>query len=58
VGGETTVIALDVTRTSAGKFPALDVVASGVLRPELLVGDRGAKAIARAHADATKPEKR
>jgi transcription termination factor Rho len=58
VGGETTVIALDVTRTSAGKFPALDVLASGVLRPELLVGDRGAKAIARAHADATKPEKK
>jgi transcription termination factor Rho len=58
VGGETTVIALDVTRTAAGKFPALDVAASGVLRPELLVGDRGAKAIARAHAEAAKPEKK
>jgi transcription termination factor Rho len=58
LGGETTVIALDPTRTAAGKFPAIEVLASGVLRPELLVGDRGAKAIARAHADAAKPEKR
>jgi transcription termination factor Rho len=58
VGGETTVIALDVVRAAAAKFPALDVQASGVLRPELLVGDRGSKAIARAHADAAKPEKK
>jgi transcription termination factor Rho len=58
VGGETTVIALDVTRAAAGKFPALDVLASGVLRPELLVGERGAKAIARAHTDAAKPDKK
>jgi transcription termination factor Rho len=58
LGGETTVITLDVTRTAAGKFPALDVLASGVLRPELLVGERGAKAIARAHAEAAKPEKK
>jgi transcription termination factor Rho len=58
VGGETTVIALDVIRAAAAKFPALDVLASGVLRPELLVGDRGAKAIARAHAEAATPEKK
>jgi transcription termination factor Rho len=58
LGGETTVIALDATRTAAGKFPAIDVLASGVLRPELLVGDRGAKAIAKAHADVAKPEKK
>ncbi|HEY2006894.1 MAG TPA: Rho termination factor N-terminal domain-containing protein [Solirubrobacteraceae bacterium] len=58
LGGETTVITLDATRTAAGKFPAIDVLASGVLRPELLVGDRGAKAIAKAHADVAKPEKK
>ena len=52
VGGETTVIALDVALTSTGRFPALDLVASGTLRPELLVGDAGADAIAQARAAA------
>ena len=52
VGGETTVIALDVALTSTGRFPALDLVASGALRPELLVGDAGAEAIAKARAEA------
>jgi transcription termination factor Rho len=52
VGGETTVIALDVTLTSTGRFPALDLVASGTLRPELLVGAAGADAIAQARAAA------
>jgi transcription termination factor Rho len=52
VGGETTVIALDVTLTSTGRFPALDLVASGTLRPELLVGAAGADAIAQARASA------
>jgi transcription termination factor Rho len=52
VGGETTVIALDVGMAAAGRFPALDMVASGTLRPELLVGDAGAQAIARARAAA------
>ncbi len=52
VGGETTVIALDVTLTSTGRFPALDLVASGALRPELLVGEAGADAIAQARATA------
>ncbi|HWV87549.1 MAG TPA: Rho termination factor N-terminal domain-containing protein [Capillimicrobium sp.] len=52
VGGETTVIALDVALTSTGRFPALDLVASGTLRPELLVGEAGADAIAQARASA------
>ncbi len=52
LGGETTVIALDAARTGAGRFPAVDVPASGTIRPELLVGDDGARAIERAHAEA------
>ena len=52
LGGETTVIALDPTLTALRRFPALDLVASGTLRPELLVGDAGAEAIAKARADA------
>ncbi len=51
-GGETTVIALDVTLAAAGSFPALDLLASGTLRPERLVGDAGARAIAQARTDA------
>ncbi|MDX6686021.1 MAG: transcription termination factor Rho [Baekduia sp.] len=50
VGGETTIIALDRTLTRTGRFPALDLVNSGTLRPELLVGDAGADAIAQARA--------
>src|SRR3954465_7951766 len=52
VGGETTVIALDPALTSTGRFPAVDLVASGTLRPGLLVGDAGADAIAQARAAA------
>ena len=52
LGGETTVIGLDATRTAARNFPALDLSASGTLRPELLVGDAGADAIASARAEA------
>jgi transcription termination factor Rho len=52
LGGETTVIALDRSLASAGRFPALDLVASGTIRPELLVGEPGAQAIARARAEA------
>ena len=48
IGGETTVIALDATLAATGRFPALDLVASGTMRPELLVGEAGAEAIARA----------
>jgi transcription termination factor Rho len=51
LGGETTVIALDTARTAARAFPALDLTASGTLRPELLVGEDGAAAIAQAHSE-------
>jgi transcription termination factor Rho len=46
LGGETTVVALDAALAATGKFPAVDVRASGTIRPELLVGEEGAKAIA------------
>ena len=52
LGGETTVIALDAALAGSGRFPALDLVASGTLRPELLVGEKGAEAIAQARAAA------
>jgi len=52
LGGETTTIGLDARRTAARNFPALDLSASGTLRPELLVGDAGADAIAAARAEA------
>jgi transcription termination factor Rho len=52
LGGETTVIALDAALTSSGREPILDLLASGTLRPELLVGEDGAQAIARARAAA------
>jgi transcription termination factor Rho len=51
-GGETTVIALDAVRASTGQLPALDLVNSGTLKPELLVGEEGAEAITRARAAA------
>jgi transcription termination factor Rho len=51
-GGESTVIALDVALTSTGRLPALDLVNSGTLRPELLVGEEEAQAIYRARAAA------
>jgi transcription termination factor Rho len=52
IGGETTVIALDAELASAGRFPALDLTASGTIRPELLVGDAGAEAIMAARREA------
>src|SRR4051794_22464289 len=52
VGGETTTVALDAGLTGAGRFPALDLVRSGTLRPERLVGDDGARAIVQARAEA------
>ena len=52
VGGETTVVTLDAALTALGRFPALDLAASGTLRPELLVGEAGAEAIAKARAEA------
>jgi transcription termination factor Rho len=51
-GGETTVIALDAALTSTGRQPILDLVNSGTLRPELLVGEDGAAAITKARAEA------
>ena len=52
LGGETTVVALDAGLTALGRFPALDLEGSGVLRADLLVGDAGAEAIAKARAEA------
>ncbi|MGH2911480.1 MAG: Rho termination factor N-terminal domain-containing protein, partial [Solirubrobacteraceae bacterium] len=51
-GGETTVIALDAVLAGTGKLPALDLVHSGTLKPELLVGEDGATEIVRARAAA------
>ena len=52
IGGETTVIALDVALTSTGRQPILDLLNSGTLKPELLVGEDGARAITQARAAA------
>jgi transcription termination factor Rho len=52
LGGETTVIALDATLASTGRQPVLDLIWSHTLRPELLVGEDGAEAIAKARAAA------
>ncbi|HMD51569.1 MAG TPA: Rho termination factor N-terminal domain-containing protein [Solirubrobacteraceae bacterium] len=52
LGGETTVIALDASLAAAGRVPILDLAASATLRPELLVGEDGAEAIAKAWAAA------
>jgi transcription termination factor Rho len=52
LGGETTVIALDEAMASVGRFPALNLVASGTMRPELLVGKAGAEMIARTRLEA------
>jgi transcription termination factor Rho len=52
LGGETTVIALDPALAGSGRIPALDLAASGTVKPELLVGEKGAEAIADARAAA------
>jgi transcription termination factor Rho len=52
LGGETTVIVLDASLTALRRFPNVDLVASGTMRPELLVGDGGAEKIAQARAEA------
>jgi transcription termination factor Rho len=52
LGGETTVIALDPVLASTGRFPALDLLASWTIRADLLVGEAGAEAIARARIEA------
>jgi transcription termination factor Rho len=51
VGGETTVVALDAALTGLGRFPAIDLAASGTLNAGLLVGDAGAEAIAKAREE-------
>jgi transcription termination factor Rho len=51
LGGETTVIALDEALAGTRRYPALDLRRSGVVRPELLVGDAGAEAIAKARGE-------
>jgi transcription termination factor Rho len=48
LGGETTVIALDPNLTTTGREPILDLLASGTVRAEALVGEDGARAIERA----------
>ncbi len=52
VGGETTVITLDPLRAEGDRVPAFDPLASGTLRAELLVGEDGVAAIAKARAEA------
>jgi len=52
LGGETTVIALDPVLASTGRFPAVDLLRSWTIRPDLLVGEAGAEAIARARMEA------
>ncbi len=52
LGGETTVIALDPQAALTGRQPIVDLIASGTLRPDLLVGEDGAAAITRARAAA------
>jgi transcription termination factor Rho len=51
LGGETTVVVLDGTLTALGRFPAIDLTRSGVVHPELLVGEAGAEAIAKQRAE-------
>jgi transcription termination factor Rho len=51
LGGETTVIALDAELAGSGRIPALDLAASGTVKPELLLGEKGAEAIAEARAE-------
>jgi transcription termination factor Rho len=51
-GGETTVVTFDAALVALGRFPAIDLAASGALRPDLLVGEAGAEAIAKARAEA------
>jgi transcription termination factor Rho len=52
LGGETTVVTFDAALVALGRFPAIDLAASGVLRPDLLVGEAGAEAIAKARTEA------
>ncbi|MDX6670057.1 MAG: transcription termination factor Rho [Solirubrobacteraceae bacterium] len=51
VGGETTTIVLHPALAAARTFPALDLASSGTMKAELLVGEQGVEAIARARAE-------
>lgn len=50
LGGETTVITLDALRASTGRLPAIDLLHSATMRPELLVGEKSAAEIIRERA--------
>lgn len=52
LGGETTVIALDAAMIATGRIPAVDLTKSATIRAELLVGEKGAEAIAEARSTA------
>jgi transcription termination factor Rho len=52
LGGETTTIALDGRRAALGEAPGVDLIVSGTMRPERLVGEDGAAALAQARRDA------
>ncbi|HEX7292435.1 MAG TPA: transcription termination factor Rho, partial [Conexibacter sp.] len=52
-GGETTIVALDMALAGERRFPAVNLLASRTLRPELLVGEAGAQAIAEAVREQT-----
>ena len=52
LGGETTVVALDGAAGAAALPGARPRSPAGTVRPELLVGDAGAEAIARARIEA------
>src|SRR4051794_32484031 len=56
VGGETTVVALDRAIAAAGGLPALSLIDSATLRPELLVGEAGAAALRAAAGGGEVPE--
>ncbi|MEA2297739.1 MAG: transcription termination factor Rho [Solirubrobacteraceae bacterium] len=51
-GGETTVVVFDAARVARGHLPAVDPIASGTVRAELLVGLEGYQAIAKARSKA------
>ncbi|HKG03388.1 MAG TPA: Rho termination factor N-terminal domain-containing protein [Conexibacter sp.] len=48
IGGETTIVALDMALAGERRYPAINLLASRTLRAELLVGEAGAQAIAEA----------
>ncbi len=52
LGGETTVIAMDRALARTGQFPAVDVLSSGTIRAERLVGEEAAAEIVLARAGA------